>query len=169
MGLANKTIIGNCFFPMVMIISNIIRISKNSIVFKGGEMKANNQRGITILSLIILILIIGGAILYGPKIYQYILEQNVNRIVTSNVQSVEAEIRSELISRHPVHIWNDIDELIKRLNIQNPVTLEQQTKNGWDRPGDVVVTFDGINTFRLDGIGRDGSSLRLNIIIQRSS
>lgn len=132
-------------------------------------MKTNNQRGITILSLIILILIIGGAILYGPKIYQYILEQNVNRIVTSNVQSVEAEIRSELISRHPVHIWNDIDDLIKRINLQNPVTLEQQTKNGWDRPGDVIVTFDGVNTFRLDGIGRDGSSLRLNIIIQRSS
>ncbi|MBP8718623.1 MAG: hypothetical protein KBI07_06010 [Candidatus Atribacteria bacterium] len=132
-------------------------------------MKINNQRGITILSLLILILIIGVIIIYGPKVYQHILEQNVNRIVTSNVQSVEAEIRSELISRHPVHIWNDIDELIKRLNIQNPVTLEQQTKNGWDRPGDVVVTFDGVNTFRLDGIGRNGSSLRLNIIIQRSS
>ncbi len=111
-------------------------------------MKTNNQRGITILSLLILILIIGGAILYGPKAYHYILDQNIKRIVTSNVQSVEAEIRSELISQHPVHIW---------------------TKNGWDRPGDVVVTFDGVNTFRLDGIGKDGSSLRLNIIIQRSS
>jgi len=169
MGLANKTIIGNCFFTMVMIIFNSIGISKNSIVFKERGMKTNNQRGITILSLIILILIIGVMIIYGPKVYQHILEQNVNRIVTSNVQSVEAEIRSELISRHPVHIWNDIDELIKRLNFQNPVTLEQQTKNGWDRPGDVVVTFDGVNTFRLDGIGKDGSSLRLSIIIQRSS
>jgi len=76
---------------------------------------------------------------------------------------------SELLSKHPVQIWNSIDSLIENLNFQNPVTMEQQTQNGWDRPGDVVVYFDGINTFRLDGIGKDGSSLRLNIIIQKSS
>ncbi len=133
------------------------------------EMKKNNQKGVTILALIFLVLIMGGAILYGPKAYQYVINQNVKRIVTANVQSVEAEIRSELISKHPVHIWNSIDELINKLNIQNPVQLERQGKNGWDRPGDVIVTFDGINTFRLDGIGRDGSSLRLNIIIQKTS
>lgn len=133
------------------------------------DLKNNSQKGITVLRLIILVLIIGGAILYGPKAYQYVIDQNIKRIVTSNVQSVEAEIRSELISKHPVLIWNNIDGLIKRLNLQNPVSLEQQTKNGWDRPGDVVVSFDGINTFRLDGIGRDGTSLRLNIIIQKSS
>lgn len=132
-------------------------------------MKTINQKGITILSLIILVLIVGAAIIYAPKIYQYALDQNVRAIVTSNVQSVESEIRSELISIHPVHIWNDIDGLIKKLNFQNPVTREQQTKNGWDKPGDVVVSFDGISTFRLDGIGRDGSSLRLNIMIQKSS
>jgi hypothetical protein len=131
-------------------------------------MKINSQKGITILALIIWVLIIGLAIIYAPKAYQYVLNANIKRIVTSNVQSVEAEIRSELISKHPVLIWNNIDELIKRLNFQNPIMLEQQIKNGWDRPGDVVVTFDGINTFRLDGIGRDGSSLRLNIIIQKA-
>lgn len=127
-----------------------------------------NQKGMTILTLIILVLIIGGAIIYAPKVYQYALDQNVRTIVTSNVQSVESEIRSELISKHPVHIWNDIDGLIKRLNFQNPVSREQQTENGWDKPGDVVVSFDGISTFRLDGIGRDGNSLRLNIMIQKS-
>jgi len=128
----------------------------------------HNKKGITILSLIIWVLIIGAAILYGPKGFQYAIDQNTKHLVTSNVQSVEAEIRSELISIHPIHIWNNIDGLINRLAIQNPVTKEKQTINGWDHPGDVVVSFDGINTFRLDGIGRDGSSLRLNIIIQKT-
>ena len=132
-------------------------------------MKINNQKGITILALVIWVLIIGGAIIYAPRAYQYVLDANVKRIVTSNVQSVESEIRSELINKHPVHIWNTIDGLINRLNFQNPVTLSQQTKNGWSRPGDVVVSFDGISTFRLDGIDRDGSSLRLNIVIQKSN
>jgi hypothetical protein len=132
-------------------------------------MKEINQKGITILAILIWVIIIGGAIIYAPKIYDYVLDQNVKRIVTSNVESVESEIRSELISKHPVLIWNNIDGLINRLNIQNPVLLEKQTKNGWDRPGEVVVTFDGIDTFRLDGLGRDGSSLRLNIVIQKSS
>ncbi len=131
-------------------------------------MKKNNEKGITILGLIILVLIVGGTILYAPQAYQYIIDQNIRRIVTSNVQSVESEIRSELISKHPVHIWNNIDEIIKRLNIQNPVSRDKQIKNGWNSPGEVVVSFDGINTFRLDGNGRDGSSLRLNIIIQRT-
>ena len=130
-------------------------------------MKISNQKGITILSLIIWVLIIGAVVIYTPKVYQYALNQNINHIVTSNVGSVENEIRSELLSRHPIQIWNSIDNLIKTLNIQNPVTSEQQTKNGWNRLGDVVVSFDGNDTFRLDGIGRDGHSLRLNIIIQR--
>ena len=129
----------------------------------------NNQKGITILSLLILVLIVGGAILYGPKLYNYVIGLNVKRIVTSNAKSVETEIRSELISKHPIQIWNEMDNLINGVNFQNPVVLERQTKNGWDRPGDVIVSFDGINTFRLDGIGRDGSSLRLNIIIQKTS
>jgi hypothetical protein len=132
-------------------------------------MKLFNQKGITILAIIIWVLIIGGAIIYAPKAYQYVLDQNIRRIIISNVETVEAEIRSELIDRHPVQIWNNIDSLIEKLKFQNPVTMEQQTKNGWNRPGEVVVYFDGINVFQLDGIGRDGSSLRLNIVIQKSS
>jgi hypothetical protein len=132
-------------------------------------MKISNEKGITILALIIWVIIIGAVVLYAPKGYQYAIELNTIRIITSNVKSVEAEIRSELISNHPVHIWNNIDGIIQRLHFQNPITRNQQTKNGWDQPGDVVVSFDGINTFRLDGIGRDGSSLRLNVIIQKTS
>ena len=132
-------------------------------------MKITNEKGITILALIIWVLIIGAVVLYAPKGYQYFIELNTTRIITSNVQSVEAEIRSELLNIHPVHIWNNIDGIIQRLHFQNPVTRSQQTKNGWDQPGDVVVSFDGINTFRLDGIGRDGASLRLNVIIQKTS
>ncbi|MDD2353335.1 MAG: hypothetical protein PHX56_07265 [Atribacterota bacterium] len=131
-------------------------------------MKANNQKGITILSLLILVIIIGSAVLYGPKAYDYVVEQNTKRLVTANVEKIESEIRSELISKHPVHIWNEIDKLINSVNINNPITRQRQEENGWDKPGEVVVSFDGINTFRLDGINRDGSSIRLNIIIQKS-
>ena len=131
-------------------------------------MKLFNQKGITILALLIWVVIIGGVVIYSPKAYDYVIDQNIRRIVTSNVESVESEIRLELLSRHPVYIWNNIDGLINDLNIINPVTQEQQTENGWNRPGEVVVYFDGLNTFQLDGIGRDGSSLRLNIVIQKS-
>ena len=131
-------------------------------------MKLVNNKGITILSILILVIIVGSAVIYGPKAYDYVIEQNTKRLITSNVEKIESEIRTELISKHPVHIWNDIDNLINRGNILNPITRHRQEKNGWDRPGEVVVTFDGINTFRLDGLGRDGSSLRLNIIIQRT-
>jgi len=131
-------------------------------------MKANNQKGITILSLLILVIIIGSAVLYGPKAFDYVVEQNTKRLVTANVEKIESEIRSELISKHPVHIWNEIDKLINSVNINNPITRQRQEENGWDKPGEVVVSFDGINTFRLDGINRDGSSIRLNIIIQKS-
>lgn len=131
-------------------------------------MRITNQQGITILSLLILVLLVGSLIIFAPRAYDYVINQNVRRLVTSNVEKVEAEIRSELINKHPIHIWNDIDSLINRLGINNPVNLERQIKNSWERPGDVVVSFDGINTFRLDGISRDGSSLRLNIIIQRN-
>ena len=131
-------------------------------------MKITNQKGITILSLLILVLIVGSLVLYGPKAYDYVIEQNTKRLVTENVEKIESEIRSELISRHPVHIWNNIDSLIYRVSINNPITRQRQEKNGWDKPGEVVVSFDGINTFRLDGINRDGSSIRLNIIIQKS-
>jgi hypothetical protein len=130
-------------------------------------MKPINNKGITILSLIILVLIVGGLVMYGPKAYEYVLNQNIKRLVTANVEKIESEIRSELVNRHPVHIWNNINYVISSVNIMNPITRQKQTQNGWDKPGEVVVTFDGINTFRLEGIGRDGYSLRLNIVIQR--
>jgi hypothetical protein len=132
-------------------------------------MRTFNQKGITILALVIWVLIVGAAIIYAPKAYQYVLDRNVQRLVTSNVEKVESEIRSELLTKHPIQIWHDMDGLINGLNFQNPVAFSRQTKNGWSRPGDVVVTFDGIDTFRLDGIGTDGSSLRLNIVIQKSN
>ena len=131
-------------------------------------MRINNQKGITVLSLLILVLIVGGGILYGPKLFNHVIDRNIKRLVTANAKSVETEIRSELIYRQPILFWNDMYYLFYALNFQNPVLSERQTKNGCDRPGDVVVSFDGINTFRLDGIGRDGSSFGLNIIIQRS-
>jgi len=63
--------------------------------------------------------------------------------------------------------WNDIDKIIKSLSMQNPITKEAQTKNGWSRPGDVVVFFDGVDTFTIDGIGRGSESLNLNIVIKK--
>ena len=131
-------------------------------------MKMNNQKGITILSLIILVVIVAAGILYGPKLFNYVIDINVKRLVTANAKSVETEIRSELLTKHPIQIWNNIDSLINGLNFMNPVNFERQAKNGWNRSGDVVVSFDGINTFRLDGIGRDGSSLCLNILMQKT-
>ena len=44
-------------------------------------MKSTNQKGITILSLIILVLIVCGVIIYAPRGNQYVLDQNVQRIV----------------------------------------------------------------------------------------
>jgi len=72
-----------------------------------------------------------------------------------------------IIDKHPVLIWNDIDNMVKSLNIQNPITREAQTKNGWSRPGDVIVYFDGIDTLTIDGIGRLGEALHLNVIIKK--
>ena len=131
-------------------------------------MKRFNSKGITILSIIFLVAIIVTIVIYAPKAYEYILSQNTARIVRSNVEAIESEIRTELIDRHPVHIWNNIDALINNLNLQNPVTLEKQTENGWDEAGEVVVSFNGSDTFLLDGIGRDGVPLHLNIVIQKS-
>ena len=47
------------------------------------------------------------------------------------------------------------------------ITLEAQTKNGWNRLGDVVVYFDGVDTFTLDGIGQGGEPLNLSIVIKK--
>jgi len=127
----------------------------------------SNKRGVVIITLIIWIIIIGLIILYAPRVYHWYVEQNEIKIIESNVESVEKEIRSELIDKHPVFIWNDIDNVIKSLSIQNPITKEAQIKNGWSRPGDVVVFFDGIDTLTIDGIDRRGEVLHLNVIIKK--
>jgi len=126
-----------------------------------------NKRGIVLITLIIWIIIIGAIVIYGPRLYNWYVEQNEIRIIKSNVESVENEIKSELLEKHPVYIWNDIDNVIKNLSIQNPLTKESQTKNGFSRPGDVVVYFNGIDTFTIDGIAPDGNMLHLNIVVKK--
>ena len=129
--------------------------------------KSFNNHGIVLITLIIWIVIIGAIVIYGPRIYNWYVEQDEIKIIKSNVESVENEIESLLIDKHPVLIWNDIDNIIKSLSIQNPITREAQIKNGWNRPGDVVVHFDGIDTFTIDGIGQGGEPLNLNIVIKK--
>lgn len=131
------------------------------------EKKSFNNHGIVLITLIIWIIIIGAIVIYGPRIYNWYVEQDEIKIIKSNVESVENEIKSLLIDKHPVLIWNDIDNIIKSLSIQNPITREAQIKNGWSRPGDVVVHFDGIGTFTIDGIGQGGEPLNLNIVIKK--
>jgi len=126
-----------------------------------------NKRGIVLITLVIWIIIIGVIVTFGPRLYNWYVEQNEIRIIKSNVESVENEINSLIIDKHPVYIWNDIDKIIKSLSMRNPITKEAQTKNGWSRPGDVVVFFDGIDTFTIDGIGGGGGPLNLNITIKK--
>lgn len=126
-----------------------------------------NKRGIALITIIIWIIIIGAIIIFAPRLYNSYVEQNTINIIKSNVESVENEIKSELIGKHPILIWNDTDKSIKSLSIQNPVTKEPQTENGWNMPGDVVVGFDGVDTFTVDGIGPDGNMLHLNIVIKK--
>lgn len=127
----------------------------------------SNKRGIALITIIIWIIIIGAIIIFAPPLYNQYVEQNTINIIKSNVKSVENEIKSELIDKHPILIWNDTDKIIKSLSIQNPVTKEPQTENGWNMPGDVVVGFDGVDTFTIDGIGPDGNMLHLNIVIKK--
>ena len=126
-----------------------------------------NNRGVAIITIIIWIIIIGAAGIYGPRLYNWYVEQNEIRIIKSNVESVENEIKSELMDKHPVTIWNDIDNLFKTLSVQNPINREAQIRNGWSSPGDVVVYFDSEATFTLDGVGPDGNMLHLNIVIKK--
>ena len=126
-----------------------------------------NNRGIVIITFIIWIVIIGAIVIYAPRLYNWYVEQNELKIIKSNVESVEKEIKLLLIDKHPVYIWNDIDNIIKSLRIQNPITREAQTKNGWNRPGEVVVFFNGIDTLTIDGINRNSESLHLNVIIKK--
>jgi len=126
-----------------------------------------NKRGVAIITIIIWVIIIGAIIIYAPRAYHWYVEQNEIKIIESNVESVEKEIKSELLDKHPVLIWNDIDNVIKSLSIQNPITKEPQIRNGWSSPGDVVVFFDGIDTLTVDGINRQGEALHLNVIIKK--
>ena len=126
-----------------------------------------NKRGVALITVIIWIIIIGAIIIYAPRLYNWYVEQEKIKIIKSNVESVGNEIKSELIDKHPVLIWNDADKIIKSLSIQNPITKEPQIRNGWSSPGDVVVYFNGKDTFTLDGIGPDGSMLHLNIVIKK--
>ncbi len=126
-----------------------------------------NRRGVVLITVIIWIVIIGAAVIYGPRLYTWYVQQNEIRIIKSNVESVENEIKSELLEKHPVIIWNDIDDLFNTLSAQNPITKAAQTKNGWSRSGDVVVYFDGEATFTIDGVGPDGNMLHLNIVIKK--
>jgi len=126
-----------------------------------------NKRGVVLITIIIWAIIIGAIVIYGPRLYNWYVEQDKIRIIKSNVESVENEIKSLLVDKHPVFIWNDIDSIVKSLGIQNPITREAQIRNGFSRPGDVVVYFNGVDTFTLDGIGPDGNLLQLNILIKK--
>jgi hypothetical protein len=126
-----------------------------------------NKRGVVVITVIIWVIIIGVIIIYAPRIYNWYIEQEKIKIIKSNVESVENEIKSELIDKHPILIWSDTDNIIKSLRIQNPVTKEPQIRNGWSSPGDIVVYFDGLDTFTLDGIGPEGNMLDLNIVIKK--
>jgi Tfp pilus assembly major pilin PilA len=126
-----------------------------------------NKKGITIIKIIIWVVIIGSIIIYAPKIYNYYVEKNTERMIKSNMASVEDEIKSQLIDKHPVLIWNDMDNLIKSLSFQNPITKKAQIKNEYKFPGAVSVIFDGVNTFTIDGVGLNGEYLNINIAITR--
>ena len=126
-----------------------------------------NKRGVALIIVIIWIVIIVAAVIYGPRLYNWYVEQNEIRIIKSNVESTENEIKSELLEKHPVIIWNNIDNLFNTLGLHNPMTRAAQTQNGWSRPGDVVVYFDGEGTFTLDAIGPDGNMLDLNVVIKK--
>ena len=126
-----------------------------------------NKRGVTIIAIIIWVVIIGAIVIYAPRLYNWYVEQNTIKILKANVESVKNEINSELIGKHQVLIWNDMDNIIKSLSIQNPITREAQVKNGWSSPGEVVVFFDGIDTLTIDGIDRHGEVLHLNIMVKK--
>jgi len=126
-----------------------------------------NRRGITIVTIIIWVVIIGAIIIFAPKIYNYYTEKNTEGIIKSNIESVEDEIKSQLIDTHPVLIWGNMDKLIKSLSFQNPITKKTQIKNEYKVPGAVSVYFDGVNTFTIDGVGPNGEYLNENITIAR--
>ena len=125
-----------------------------------------SKRGVALITVLIWIVIIGAIVIYGPQLYDWYIEQNTIKIIKANVEVVENEIKSQLIDKHPILIWNDTDNMIKSLSIQNPVTKASQIRNGFSMPGDVVVGFNGVDTFTIDGIGPDGNMLHLNIVVK---
>ena len=125
-----------------------------------------NKRGISILGIFILIFIIGAIGIYALKIYNHYITGNLKNLIQANVETIEDEVKSRLIDSHPVLIWNNINEVIESTKMQNPISKERQVKNGYGIPGAVVVNFDGVNTFTIDGIGPDGEFLNINIIIK---
>ncbi len=125
-----------------------------------------NKRGVALITIIIWIIIIGAIIIYAPRLYNWYVEQEKIKIIKSNAESVENEIKSLMIDRHPILIWSDTDNIIKSKSLPLWFTKEPQIRNGWSSPGDVVVYFDGLDTFTLDGIGPDGNKLHLNIVIK---
>jgi len=126
-----------------------------------------NKHGLTLLTLIIWIVIIASIVIFAPKIYNYYVTGNTESIIKSNIESVENEIKSQLIEQHPILIWNNIDDTINNLKIQNPVSKTSQKKNGFEVPGAVVVYFNGVNTFTIDGINPDGKHMNINRIIKQ--
>ncbi len=127
----------------------------------------SRRRGIVLITLIIRVVIIILLIIYVPRLYNWYVEQNTIKIIESNVESVEKEIKSELADKHPVIVWNEIDKLIQSLRIQNPITKQPQTKNGWSTPGEVIVSFDGVDTFTLQAIGPEEKLLPLKKVIKK--
>ena len=63
-----------------------------------------NRRGITIVTVIIWVVIIGAIVIFAPKIYNYYIENNTEGIIKSNMESVEDEIKSQLIDKHPTNM-----------------------------------------------------------------
>jgi len=53
----------------------------------------SNKRGIVLITVIIWIVIIGAAVIFGPRLYNQYVEQNAIKIIKSNVESVEKEIK----------------------------------------------------------------------------
>jgi hypothetical protein len=51
-----------------------------------------NKRGVALMTIIIWIVIIGAAVIFGPQLYNRYVEQNTIEIIKSNAESIENEI-----------------------------------------------------------------------------
>jgi len=102
------------------------------------------KRGVVLITVIIWIVIIGAIIIYAPRLYNWYVEQEKIKIIKSNAESVENEIKSLMIDKHPILIWNDADKIIKSLRIQNPITKEPQIRISLDK---LKIKINGIFEF----------------------